>query len=332
MLLGTLGLGTYLGPADDATDARYLCVLAHAFRSGVNVIDTASTYRHGRSERVVGRALSDAFSAGILARDEVLVCTKGGFLGGAGRGLVRRGLLRETEVAGGRHSLVPAFLAHQIDQCRGRLRLGTLDLFLLHNPELQLRARGRRTFLRVIGGAFEALEDAASRGAIRGYGVASWDGFSASVRAPDLLRLDDLLEVASRVAGSRHHFRAVQVPLNLAMLDVFQRRNQGVRRQPISLLAAAAGRGLFVMTSSPFLQGRLVGALPAPLRKLLGPGTDADRSLRFVRSARGVGTTLAGTTKLPHLDANLRVVRGAALTPEAMRELLGRSGQNQHLE
>jgi aryl-alcohol dehydrogenase-like predicted oxidoreductase len=47
--LSSIGLGTYLGDADAATDAAYTESIASALRSGINVLDTAISYRHQRS-------------------------------------------------------------------------------------------------------------------------------------------------------------------------------------------------------------------------------------------------------------------------------------------
>ena len=76
----SIGLGTYLGEPDAAGDARYTLAIAHALRSGINLLDTAINYRHQRSERNIGAALQQLFQAGELQRDEVIVCTKAGYL------------------------------------------------------------------------------------------------------------------------------------------------------------------------------------------------------------------------------------------------------------
>src|SRR5260221_545522 len=61
-----LGLGTYLGECTDAEDDRYRKSIREALGSGINVIDTAINYRCQRSERAVGSALNEAFSAGEI--------------------------------------------------------------------------------------------------------------------------------------------------------------------------------------------------------------------------------------------------------------------------
>jgi len=78
--LSSIGLGTYLGAADDETDSLYEEAILEALAAGCNVFDTSINYRHQRSERALGSALHRAFDRGLAARDEVFVSTKGGFL------------------------------------------------------------------------------------------------------------------------------------------------------------------------------------------------------------------------------------------------------------
>src|SRR5690349_11494891 len=80
VLCSSIGLGTYLGEPDDSTDAAYGQALVAAVALGTNVVDTAINYRAQRSERVVGLALATLIAEGELQRDEVVVCTKGGYL------------------------------------------------------------------------------------------------------------------------------------------------------------------------------------------------------------------------------------------------------------
>src|SRR5207245_4412117 len=71
--VSSLGIGTYLGVADDATDQSYTDALIASGTGGINFFDTAINYRNQRSERAIGAALRQ------LQRDEIVVCTKAGF-------------------------------------------------------------------------------------------------------------------------------------------------------------------------------------------------------------------------------------------------------------
>jgi aryl-alcohol dehydrogenase-like predicted oxidoreductase len=56
--LGTMMFG---GPTDEATSSR---IVAKAREAGINFIDTADAYNGGKSEQVVGRAISNSRHAG----------------------------------------------------------------------------------------------------------------------------------------------------------------------------------------------------------------------------------------------------------------------------
>src|ERR1700739_5107900 len=59
--LGTMMFG---GPTDEATSSR---IVAKAREAGVNFIDSADAYNGGRSEQVVGRAISNSRQHWIVA-------------------------------------------------------------------------------------------------------------------------------------------------------------------------------------------------------------------------------------------------------------------------
>ena len=55
--LSSLGIGTYLGNPDEATDKRYADAVVRTVQLGINVIDSAANYRFQRSEGSIGQAL-----------------------------------------------------------------------------------------------------------------------------------------------------------------------------------------------------------------------------------------------------------------------------------
>src|SRR5580700_7195321 len=165
--VSSLGIGTYLGSDDDATDRAYTDALIAAGEGGINFFDTAINYRNQHSERTIGAALRH------LARKEIVVCTKAGFLT---PGAVPSSL-RTEDVVQNMHSMAPHFLADQIDRSRANLGVDTIDVFYLHNPETQLGPRTPAEFETVIRCAFAELEYLVSKGKIRWYGAATWNGF-----------------------------------------------------------------------------------------------------------------------------------------------------------
>jgi hypothetical protein len=192
--LSSIGLGTYLGEPSDAADQAYTAAIEAGLHSGINVLDTAINYRHQRSERNIGTALKRLVEAGELHRDEVLVCTKAGYLSFDGdppadprgyfhREYVETGVLNAKDLAGGMHCMSPAYLENQIERSRRNLGLETIDRFYIHNPESQLAEVSREVFRERLKDAFAALEKLAKTGKIQYYGVATWSAFRAWPRA-----------------------------------------------------------------------------------------------------------------------------------------------------
>lgn len=302
-LLSSIGIGTYLGEPTEEDDARYAAAVRAAVGSGVNVIDTAINYRRQRSERSVGAALRSLFEEGAAARDEILVCTKAGFLT---PGAVPEGLLDSPDVAGSMHCMAPPFLEDQIGRSLFNLGLETLDVFYLHNPETQLRFVSREVFEDRLRAAFTSLERLCREGRIAAYGIATWEGLRQRQDSDLRLSLPRIVEIAREAAGEDCHFRFVQLPFNLAMPEAFTRAHQGEPPNHATLLELAARSGITVIASAPLLQARLAAALPGPVREAFPEcWTDAQRALQFARSAPAVTTALAGMSSLSHVEENL---------------------------
>ncbi len=332
--LSSIGIGTYLGADDEATDRAYEAAVRRALELGLNVIDTAVNYRHQRSERSVGAALRAMVAAGSLTRDEVVVATKGGFIpfdGGVPANpsayytetYIRPGVLTPADVVGGCHCITPRYLADQLARSRANLGVETIDIYYLHNPEMQLDAVDRSTFMARMRAAFEFLESAVADGHIRWYGTATWEGYRRPAGARDYLPLPDLVELAREVAGARHHFGVIQLPYSLGMTQALAQANQPIGPTQVSVLQAAEHLGLYVMASASILQGKLARDLPPALRQVLdGLSTDAQRALQFVRSTPGVGTALCGMTQLAHVEENAALV---GLPPAPVEKLFTRA-------
>jgi len=322
--LSSLGLGTYLGPEDAKTDAGYEASVAVALRCAVNVFDSAINYRGQKSERAIGRALARAFEEGAAKRDEVFVSTKGGYLphdaadARPPRRYVREtfldsGLAPEAEIAQGCHCLAPAYLRDQLERSRENLGLETLDLYYLHNVETQFGAVDRATFATRLRQAIEVLEETAASGGIAAWGLATWDGLRVPPEHPEHLSLDEMLAAAKDVAGDLHHFRAVQLPTNLAMTQsvVYRSQEAGGARQPA--LSAAEALNLAAFGSASLLQGRLAGYdFPEEVGEAFrGAATSLLQALQFARSAPGMTTALVGVSNPEHAAEDFALSRVA---------------------
>jgi len=319
LTLSSIGIGTYLGPEDEATDRAYEAAVRRALELGLNVVDSAVNYRHQRSERSVGAALRALVGEVRIGREDVLLATKGGFLPHTVESYVRAGIVEARDVVADGHCIAPRYLVDQLERSRANLGVETIDVYYVHNPETQLAVVDRPTFLARMRAAFEALEGAVRDGKIRWYGAATWTGFRQPATARDHLSLPELVGLAREVGGDRHHFGMIQLPYNLAMTEAITLANQRIGRVSVPIMQAAEQLGLYVMTSASILQGKLAQNLPAALAQVLeGLRTDAQRALQFVRSTPGVGTALCGMRSLAHVEENARLVG----TPPAPSEKL----------
>lgn len=319
--LASIGVGTYLGECTATDDAAYASTITAAIDEGVNLIDTAINYRCQRSERVVGQAVQQSLKNGT-PREAIVICTKGGYLPLADhppesredyrlylkREFFDAGVLTPDDVVSGGHSLAPSFLRYAIARSRKNLKLDTIDLYYLHNPEQQLAVMTHASLRERLRAAFMVLEDAVSRGEIRLYGCATWAGLRVPPSSKGHLSLQELVTIARDIAGDDHHFRAVQMPINLGMPEAIRLPTQTVGKSDklVPALDAAAELGLSVIASASLMQAQLTHDLPPSMRELFpSQRTDAQRALSFVRSLPGITSALVGMRSIPHLKENL---------------------------
>jgi aryl-alcohol dehydrogenase-like predicted oxidoreductase len=338
--LSSIGIGTYLGKWDEDTDSRYTEAISRAVELGVNVIDTAANYRFQRSERSIGRALRRLTQDLKIGRDEIVICTKGGYLpfdGGPPSDLrryieetfVSTGIASLADIVGGSHCMTPAYLGSQIDQSLRNMDLACLDVYYIHNPESQLGEVSRPEFERRLSAAFEFLEKKVAEGIIRKYGVATWNGFRVSPESREYHSLERMVQLAQRVGGDQHRFRFIQLPFNLAMPEALSLNNQSLDGEPVSVLEAASALGVTVVASASILQGKVANGLPESIREPLGSlATDVQTGIQFVRSTPGITTALIGMSRTAHVEENLQLVRVAPVLPEEFQRLFTQADNN----
>ena len=294
LLSHRFGFGCYRvedSPPHEAALRRYLA-------RGGNLIDTSANYGDGDSEQVAGRVLEG------VPRDRVIVVTKGGYIQGQNMALAEQRDFPETVRYGPGiwHCIHPAFLETQIERSCRRLRRDNIDVYLLHNPEYYLEDLAHRReltpddheeFYRRIREAFRYLEQKVAEGVIGWYGISS-NNFGKPAFPPGkpstMTSVSRCLLEAEAVSGA-HHFRVVQLPLNLYEPGgALAPNNEGH-----SVLEFCAAKGIGVLANRPLnaFQGNQLLRLadwgepgsPPPgderLRELLQPLTEHEE--KFAR-------------------------------------------------
>ena len=139
--LPVLGLGTWRFGESRAKRSAEIASVRQALELGYRLIDTAEMYGEGGAEEVVGAALNDAFRAGDVRREELIVVSKV--------------YPHHASRAGTRAAC---------DRSRKRLGLDALDLYLLH-------WRGQVPLTETV----DAMAGLAADGTIRRWGVSNFD-------------------------------------------------------------------------------------------------------------------------------------------------------------
>ena len=109
---GAIPIGGFFGPVDDAESIR---ALHAAVDGGMNYIDTSDAYGlEFRAEIVIGKFLKERSD-----RKDILICTKGG-----------------NNMVTGKRNFSPDYIRGCLEGSLKRLGLEAVDLYLLHNPNV----------------------------------------------------------------------------------------------------------------------------------------------------------------------------------------------------
>ena len=141
--------------------------------------------------------------------------------------------------------------------------------------------------------------------------MATWNGFRAAQGSPEHLSLAAIESVAREIAGDAHHFRYVQLPVNLGMTEALTLQNQDVEGKQTTIVESADTLGIQIIASASLLQGRMARRLPPFIATAIGLEDDAQRALQFVRSLPGMTAALVGMRNAEHVRVNARALQCA---------------------
>jgi uncharacterized protein YyaL (SSP411 family)/aryl-alcohol dehydrogenase-like predicted oxidoreductase len=315
LFVSGIGFGGY---RIDDVHPEHRAALELALRSGINLIDTSTNYSDGRSERLIGEVLAQLIDKHELTRDQVVIVSKAGYVQGRNHTLAsarKQNSVPFPEMVeyseGLWHCIHPEWLADQLTRSLDRLGLETLDLFLLHNPEYFLadaakRGQGpiasvRAEFYRRLEQAFRYLEGEVKKGRIAYYGVSS-NTAAGATDARDSTDFSRMLAAARAAAPEGHHFRALQVPLNLLESNALF----AAEGQSESVLTQAERQGVAVLTNRPLnaISDGSILRLAEPVRPENPPKFELIRS-NLLALEREFRTTIAPSLELgPGIEAD----------------------------
>lgn len=214
--------------------------LEYAISKGINLIDTSANYSDGGSEILIGNVLGDLINRNIIKREEIVIVSKGGYIQGKNLEAARKmkadgvGYSDVTEYAENIwHCIHPDFLKDQITLSLERMKLETIDVYLLHNPEYFLDSplskdlepeEIRKEYYSRIKKAFAYLEEEVKAGRITYYGISS-NAFVKNSDDPVFTSLKECVDAANSIS-EENNFYVVELPLNLYEKGALENMNQ----------------------------------------------------------------------------------------------------------
>ncbi len=332
LTLSSIGIGTYLGNVDDATDVLVRDAVIKSVSLGINVIDTAINYRSQKAERSVGRAIAQIVEKNKAGRDQLFISTKNGYVTNDGdvaeefwqniqNSLVKPGIIKSGDISSGYHCMTIPYLQDQLNKSLKNLDLECIDLMYLHNAaEGQLQDMTKDEFMKRLGEVFAFYEDQRKIGKIKYYGMATWDCFRVPPEHQQHLSLFEIVRISKEIGGPQNGFKFIQLPYNMYLDQALTMKNQSHEGTAFSILEAATKLGIGVFTSVPLMQARLLGPNVLPE---FGQLTRAShRAVQFVRSTPGVIAPLVGQKSPSHVDENLELAKTPPLSKTEFADLL----------
>jgi aryl-alcohol dehydrogenase-like predicted oxidoreductase len=333
LIASSIGIGTYLGQADEETNHQVIQAIIAAVKQGINLIDSAIIYREQQGERSIGQALRYLIESGFISRNELIICTKGGFLTEETTEYLNwfnqhyitnnHSQINATDLVQNSHCIHPEYLQDQINLSLDNLGVETIDIYYIHNPETQLLEISADVFYKRLHAAFEVLESAVDAGKIAAYGIATWDGLRVPPNNPQHLDLAKIKSIAGEIGGSKNdRFRFIEFPLNMGMPEALIAPTQNVAGEQIPVLEAASSLGLTSIASASLYQAKVIGRIPESVVNAMGENcsSDSQRALQYTRSAPGLLSALVGMKKLEHIEENLKTKNYPPLTREKVQE------------
>lgn len=268
LLCSQVGFGAY---RLHSSINEHKLALQKALLNGINLIDSSANYSDGKSEELIGQVLTDLINQKQIERESVIIVTKGGYL--QGRNYQYSQQCKQSgkpwpelvEYGPGiEHCIHPLFIEDQLERSLKRLQLKSIDVYLLHNPEYYLSwahkmdiplTQNRQEYLLRIENAFRYLEKEVRRGRIHFYGISS-NTFPGHTTDPNFTPLEAIWNIAEHI-NPRHHFKVIQMPMNLIEHQAVTNINQPTMQSAIEF---ACEKGLAVLINRPlnaYVQRRL---------------------------------------------------------------------------
>lgn len=235
MSLRKIGFGTYRVTIDN--DSHYN-TLIYAIKNGCRIIDTASNYKKGKSEELIGKVIKEncfeelgidiISKAGYVDDDELIYFKNNSYK-------INNSFY---------YSFHPDFLSFKINKTGKRLKGYKIHAYLIHNPEYLLSCLENDIFYDRLIRSLHFLEGLVRKGEIKYYGISS--NTIGNFDHPDHIDLNKILPYLKNNKG----FKYIQFPFNyyenIAATKHYETKT-------LNLFEFASKNNLVTLINRPFL-------------------------------------------------------------------------------
>lgn len=194
-----IGAGTY---RMNVEVNEHIESLKYAVDKGCRLIDTASNYQKGKSEKLVGEVKQ--------LGDNIKIITKAGYLDHEDISMFKDVSFNINNQF--YYSFHPSFIGYKIKKSLERFGSSSIDTFLIHNPEYLLPLFGKDVFYKMLKKSFEFLEVLVDEKIINNYGISS--NTFATYDDPNHINIEKIVSIVNEISY-QNNFKFIQFPYNL---------------------------------------------------------------------------------------------------------------------
>jgi aryl-alcohol dehydrogenase-like predicted oxidoreductase len=228
--MAKIGFGTY---RITDTNQAHIDTLKTAIKEGITLIDTATNYYDGGSERAIAKAF-EHFDKDI--KDSVEIVSKFGYIQGSLKEQYKDDSSQIAKICkndtvklsdNSFYHLSKEFMKNQLTQSLNRMELSQIDCYLIHNPENYIydainkniqKEKYINDLYEKIYDVFVGFEEEIKNNRLKSYGISS-NSFSKNEDEMDFLPYENLLQLAKKAAkevnNDKHGFSTIELPINI---------------------------------------------------------------------------------------------------------------------
>ncbi|MFQ6089756.1 MAG: aldo/keto reductase [Candidatus Methanofastidiosia archaeon] len=217
--------------------------------------------------------------------------------------VVKGKLTREEVVIISKGLLSPKNFKSDIEDSLKNLNMRNVDIYLIHDHEKFFVNFDSSSAKKTTENIIKHLEDNAEKSKIKYYGISIGDYYLMENKFlyPNL---EEIYSIAEKVAGSKNHFKVVELPLNIVRPEALIQKDQKIKEKKLSLIEAAHDLNLNVISTETLCRGSVSAH---PLLNKIDGATLFQKEIQLMRSLPNITTALFGSKNPAHVKENMKV-------------------------